>query len=76
MPGLDGTGPGGKGSKTGRGLGNCNDTQPQGHKTQSDKRRLGERLRKRLGINWKNRGGMKNRQRHASGNNNTQSQKD
>jgi hypothetical protein len=29
MPNRDGTGPEGKGSKTGRGMGNCNGTEPQ-----------------------------------------------
>jgi len=31
MPNMDGTGPQGKGPKTGRGLGKCNDTSDKGY---------------------------------------------
>lgn len=42
MPNKDGTGPMGKGSKTGKQLGNCTGAEPK-----SDQRRCGRNFRKR-----------------------------
>jgi hypothetical protein len=67
MPGLDKTGPEGKGSKTGRGLGNCNNKlfNPENENEQNPQR-LGRNFRRRLGKG-KNSGGQGNRQRYRGG---------
>lgn len=48
MPRMDGSGPEGKGPKTGRGLGNCNTEK---NEDQFLGLRLGRRRRRRLGRN-------------------------
>ncbi len=70
MPGLDKTGPEGKGSKTGRGLGNCSDNNTQEKNKSNDSTRLRGGIRRRLRICRKNGGGKRNRQRNSGGNNN------
>lgn len=47
MPNRDGTGPCGKGSKTGRQNGNCENTEPKFERIECNKprRRFGRRLR-------------------------------
>lgn len=67
MPGLDKTGPEGKGSKTGRGMGNCGSktSNPENNNEQNNKR-LNKNLRRRLSIRKKN-GGKGNRFRIGQG---------
>lgn len=47
MPNRDGTGPEGKGSRTGRGMGNCNDTVDS---SDSEVRPCGRRAPRKMGF--------------------------
>lgn len=69
MPGLDNTGPESKGSKTGRGLGNCgNNTKSNDNKNADDGKVEGRFLRRRMRMRGKG-GGQGNRNRFRSGQN-------
>jgi len=66
MPGLDNTGPEGKGPKTGRGLGNCgNNTKSADKKNADSDKGIGRFLRRRMRMRGK--GGQGNRNRFRSG---------
>lgn len=56
MPGGDRTGPRGRGPRTGRGLGYCNDDQQPGYVTPQPGQRLGLGFRRGFrGRGWRNR---------------------
>ncbi len=57
MPNLDGTGPQGKGPKTGRGLGNCNSVNESQNSNQDQTNQDNGGLRKRRGQGLGQRGG-------------------
>lgn len=70
MPRFDKTGPKGEGSKTGRGLGICNDKNTQEKNKTDDFKRWGEGIRRRFRICRRNGGGMRNRHRNSGENKN------
>lgn len=70
MPGFDKTGPEGKGSKTGRGLGTCSDNKSQEKYETDDFKRSRGGLRRRFRICRRNEGGMRNKHSNSGGKNN------
>lgn len=69
MPGLNRTGPEGKGSRSGRGLGYCNDSSTTQEKKNSNNiEKPNKTVRKRMGVCFRNGGGMRNRKRHSGWN--------
>lgn len=68
MPGLDGTGPMGQGSQTGRGLGNCNPTN-NANEQQNTQRPMGGFFRRGGGRGFGGRGFRRNWETNVNNNN-------